>query len=288
MTHMVSTRRSLVSLGVASHTETRSNGVNVNTPSPKKRKFDDTPEQRFVDARATPFAQRKRDPSLSSEELSDSVESVEVEQSATTAMAGTKSSTTISDSNDSNDSDDEAPEAVSNVTSARDAKLSQIAQKELLKSQASESKQKRRMRDEKFKTQKTELRRAQKSDTDAALAEDDTVPLKRSSEPSPKITRKVIPRMLPDEILNAPQISAVYTGVEVPQQLARASNHIKFEPKKEKTVLHKGPLTVRLLKKQRKDLAPKQAPSAANTKNQWLYQRGAHNANRRPVRKPLS
>ncbi|CCG81371.1 Putative uncharacterized protein [Taphrina deformans PYCC 5710] len=277
------------------------------SPSPKKRRLslEDTPEQTFVDARATPFAKRER-------RISDS-SPVRVNKSTKTSNSSERNSaasrnTVNKDDSEDESSDDEAPEAISNANTAQTAKLSEAARREASQKQALEEREKRRAKDVKLRAQKEATKRATlPKESEQGVSEiageqstvenvdesaggiEDADEEDGNAKDIAKVKRQHLPRLLPDEILNAPQapISLHGAGHES-SSLLMPVKHTRFEIKKEVTTVKDGALTVQLLKRQRKDMAPKQTASVANTKNQWLYQRGQHSSNRRPIRKPLA
>lgn len=305
----------LISLETAPRAATRS-------PSPRKRKLDqETPEQKFVDARATPFTQRKRQSTSLSQLVPNqdtpAEEGYETADDAVTESNGSsrtlvespingpiQSSRDVPDlilgqqlvasdeqNNSDSESDDEAPEAISNIKGAQTAKAIQEAKDLVLHRRAEEAREKRKRKDEKLREQrKTQKAVATTGFAETTIAEEEEEEVAGESggaiELQKSSSRPSIPRILPDEVLNAPVAST--NTVSVAPQAVPASSHVRFEPKKELTFLNKGPLSVQLLRKQRNDLAPKKSASVSNTKSQWLYRRGSSMTDRRPVRKPLA
>lgn len=312
---MVSTRHSmgadeqLVSLETVTRKSTRS-------PSPKKRRLDqDTPEQKFVDARATPFEQRKRQ-GLSSSRLAssqgttieDGYETAEDEVTDSVGSSNTlvespitasnRSSKAVSkdsskqqplvvsdmDATDESGSDDEAPEAISNIKGAETAKAIQDAKDLVVRQRAEEVRDKRKRRDEKLREQRKTPKSGAPAEPVEPLIEESAEA--EDGEAVNKLSRPSIPRLLPDEVLNAP--IAPRGPLMEASEAQPTSSHTRFEPKKELSAMQKGPLFVQVLKGRRKDLAPKKSASVSNTKSQWLYQRGKNITDRRPVRKSLA
>lgn len=310
---MVSTRHSsapgtpLLSL----ETVASKNHATPSVPS-KKRKFEsETPDQKFVDARGTPFTQRASSKRTSlrllplndeNEEQNDDDENyetadelnddLEISEGATAhadighseKIEDVQSEQTDSDelpSEGPSDSDEDAPEAISNVDGALAAKAKEAARMDLLRKQEADARERRRNREQKLQEQQSSKRRKMESgDQQTSVIEMDD-----PSEPdNNKGRKKLIPRLLPDEILY--NVQSIEKTPSEPR--SKVSTHKRFEPKKETTSIQKGALLVKVFQQQRTDLAPKKSASTANTKNQWLYQRGQNKTLRRPTKKPLA
>lgn len=280
------------------------------SPSPKKRKLDeDTPNQKFEDARGTPFAQRANSSrpvkkNLSSNNGEEEYETADERMTEVAAevlddqLSIAKSivldkpaedpsevadSVDLSESQHSDPDDDDAPEVISNVAGALAAKALEASKLDAIRTQTEEIRERRRKREQKLRAQ--QLVKEKLSAAPLATPEEEGPAPPDSDEEAPKSgLRTIVPRLLPDEILNSVQV--VQNDSAVVGE-AKESNHQRFEPKKEHLSMQKGPLTVRVLKRQRRDLAPVQVASVANTRNQWLYQRGQNKTVRRMIKKPL-
>lgn len=283
----------LVSLDMVpkSRSETRS-------PSPLKRKLDQqTPEQQFVDARATPFTQRKRRQSRSlSSDVESDADAIRAESLSATAVTARPSkalsrqessqlrnssaTSQLPGSESDSESDDEAPEAISNSKSAKTVQAAEKLRVDALTRLAEIERDRRREKDRKLREQRDKSKQAIPTEHFSSTIIDD-------EQETPEITRKSLPRLLPDSILNAlpePSSSQISTNNVRPP----TSQHKKFDIKQEPATIKKvGSRTIHVLSKQARTLAPKKVASTSNTKSQWLYQRGQHTLNRRPIKKPL-
>lgn len=295
---MVSTRHS------AGPGETLVSLETVKSPSPRKRKLDqETPDQKFVDARATPFEQRTQTGTRWTRIGSD-LDSIEGHESVVDAIAesdvdvvtpslAARPPTAQTDTNslriasldeDVSDSDeDDAPEVISNLEGAKTAKAVEENRLQTLRDQDEKGRERRRQREARLQEQ----RKAKRAKTIVPNSAEGSGPSAEQKEDrlSTEDARLPMPRFLPEEILHAaPSAEATSSDSLVHMR----PSHQRFEPKKEQRSVQKGPLTVQVLTKARRDLAPKQVASIANTKAQWLYQRGQNKVMRRPIKKPLA
>jgi hypothetical protein len=223
------------------------------------------------------------------DEGEDETESQTISPELDGAFEGQQVTRSLSISEDDSD-EDAAPEAISNKAQASRAKAQRNAEVASAKREQEEVKRKRQARDTVLKLQKEKAKTARKPDAVSEVAQgtQEEASDEEQSKALPK--KQVIPRMLPDEILNAAPTSlpaSVTAMPNQPQAIQRPAQakHKRFD--KEVTNIKRGGVLIKKLAQQRTDLAPKRNASTANTKHQWLYTRNAELKGRRPIKKAL-
>jgi U3 small nucleolar RNA-associated protein 16 len=182
---------------------------------------------------------------------------------------------------DSESDDDEAPEVVDNSAQLLALKVQAQKQKEAKKRDEILQKEKRRLQDEKQKAQakasaeakaKTEkLQKPQSFDSrlisDDDLVSESTVTLQGSVVREPG--RRVLPALLPDEILNAEPIHRLPSPPPEEQQKTNTKQHKFFKEDRPAKDIRRGDVTIRVLESKKEMLPPKSSAVGRHVKAAW-------------------
>ncbi|QGA19638.1 hypothetical protein EYB26_007327 [Talaromyces marneffei] len=181
---------------------------------------------------------------------------------------------------DSESDDDDAPEVVDNSVQLLALKVQAQKQKEAKKRDELLQKEKRRLQDEKQKAQakaaaaKAKAEKPQKPQSfDSKLISDDDIVSESTATLQGSVVRepgrRVLPALLPDEILNAEPIHRLPSPPPEEQQKTSTKQHKFFKEDRPAKDIRRGDVTIRVLENKKEMLPPKNSAVGRHVKAAW-------------------